>query len=299
MVHLVQGAAGKEAKQTAAIKGKMTYLWPILFTETPLSMPSLQRQPPLESPKFGQELADIGYARYKKYCKEVLPRELELDNGFAELYRTSDHSRANAAFKRWQTRAFASRDKVPVSRLLARAEAAPKLPGINYEWPELYDSPQYMRLIQRVRQLSKLWLKRAGYPQEETQQKLLVYPWVEVYDHGDAMRPFTRSDGAYIFARYFAKAAPGMMKFNFEDPRGINPPFGKTFTYSVHGGELTMLPSWASTFTTPNMVNNSVVCYCFLIYPADGRIKWSSDVSGQLTISNNFTVNIKKPRPKK
>ena len=96
-----------------------------------------------------------------------------------------------------------------------------------------------------------------------------------------------------------------------EDPRGINPPFGKTHTHNVEEvwqcsnvwlgstvgnyvpgfgtfwkGSLTMFPSWASHFITPNMKSRTAVhCSASLFFGHDAKAQpslyhmtWDFDV---------------------
>lgn len=282
------GLAAGGGDEAVTASARVTHLWPILLTQTSLSGGGGKS---LETPEWGRKLSEIGYQRYKHYVSKVLPRELELDPVFNESYHQMDHSRVQLAFKRWQTRAFATDRSLPIRRLLPQAERSPRLDGIDYSWPELYDSVEFKRLIARIRQLSKLYLKRAGYESKDIGKKFLVFPWVEVFRQGDALRPMTRSDGAYLFGRYFSAVTRGSLKFNFEDPRGINPPYGKTYSDSVYPGEIALVPSWLSTFITPNMMNTTAVCYCFLVYPENGRLQWDQDMTGGITLNKAFSVN--------
>lgn len=283
---------GDRGGQEEGITARVTHLWPILLTQTPLS----GSDKALESAEFGRKLSQIGYERYQRYVKEVLPVELATDAAFNATFQQADHSRMQLAFKRWQSRAFATHEGLPIRRILPQADTSPRIEGVDYAWPELYESAEYKRLIGRVRQLSKVYLKRAGYGSEELGQKFLVFPWVEVFGKGDALRPMTRSDGAYVFSRYFASVSRGSLKFNFEDPRGINPPYGKTYSDAVYAGEIAMVPSWVSTFITPNMKNSTAVCYCFLVYPEKGRLPWDKDLTGDIKVNKVFSVNERKGR---
>eukprot|EP00929_Paragymnodinium_shiwhaense_P072353 TRINITY_DN36728_c0_g3_i1.p1 TRINITY_DN36728_c0_g3~~TRINITY_DN36728_c0_g3_i1.p1 ORF type:complete len:348 (-),score=58.03 TRINITY_DN36728_c0_g3_i1:184-1173(-) len=266
-------------EQASTVVANTTSLWPIHFAHMPLSSP---RRDSLETAEFGHILRDIGRNGFDKYVQTVLPQELRLDPGFAKVFAESDHSRLNLAFRRWQARTFASYMGIPIRRISVQGEIIPKLEGIDYTWPELYDSAQYKKLIAWVRQLSKVYLKRTGFDEEEAKQKFLVFPWVEVYERGMAMRPMTRTDGAYIFSRYFASVTEGALKFNFEDPRGINPPYGKTASDGVYEGKISLVPSWVSTFLTPNMLNSTAVSYCFLIYPENGKLSFEDDKTADM-----------------
>ncbi|CAK0887325.1 unnamed protein product [Prorocentrum cordatum] len=200
----------------------------------------------------------------QEYLKNVLPRELEIDpqmreeisptegtdprNPSQEFDRLDHGSRVNLAFLRWQKRVYADREGLDVESMSARGERAPRLPGINYTWPALYDSPDFKRLQTRIADLTRLYLKRTGYRSSDIPRRFHQFVWVEVYEKGDALRPGARTDGAYLLGRYFASAKRGALKLNFEDPRGINPPYGKTFSHQVYEGNVVLFPTWTSHF---------------------------------------------------
>jgi len=270
------------------VEGQVKLLWPIHFSSMPLSTPSKSS---LEAPEFGAEIARIGLEGFKKYVASTLPRELEIDKYFAEEFANSDHSRINLAFMRWQRRAFASRFRVNVNALSARGDVSPSLEGVDYTWPELYDSKFYKTLIMRFEQVAKLYMKRTGT--KDIPKRLQIFPWVEVFEFGDSQRPWARTDSAYVMGRYFAKTQKGSLKFNFEDPRGINPPYGKTFSHGAFEGNLILFPTWLSHFITPNMLNTTAVCVAFLVYPPDMNLDWEEDMTGSLVLERTLQFSEK------
>lgn len=275
--------------QEDMVQGVETLLWPIHFSSMPLSTPE---KASLETPEFGAELAKIGMNCFRRYKDTILPKELELDKRFAAEFAVSDHSRVNFAFMRWQKRVFAERNGISPEDLTGRGDIVPKLKGIDYSWPEFYDNPLYKQLIKRFTQVAKLYLKRTGYTDPE---KYRIFTWAEVFQEGDAQRPWARTDGAYVMGRYFAKAKKFALKFNFEDPRGVNPPFGKTYSHAAFQGNLVMFPTWVSHFITPNMFNSTQVCFGFLVYPQDGNqaLDWEDDLTGKVEVQHNLYIPMK------
>jgi len=286
-LHCLAAPAPAEKRK---VEGKVTYLWPIHFSSMPLSDPGGKAKG-LESAEFGKKLADIGLRGFKDYLQKTLPKELELDSELAATWNSTDHSRINTAFYRWQKRVFAERHNLPVESLTAKLEDAPHHEGIDYTWPELYDSVEYARFLARVTELSKLYLKRSGMA--DPPSRFQIFPWVEVFERGDALRPDARIQGAYLAGRYFASVNEGDIKFNFEDPRGINPPFGKTFSHAPYRGNLVLHPVWNSYFVTPNMRTNPVVVLAFLVYPDAGkRTDWRRDVTGGIALNRTFKIGV-------
>lgn len=279
---------GAQPNTPTADGGKVTYLWPVHFSSVPLSKSKAQPQA-FEPEEFGTELRNIGLARFNEYLTSVLPKELEIDKEANAEFQKADHSRINMGFFRWQKRVFADHEGVPVEQLSARGDLAPRLDGINYSWPELYENRAFRKLKTRITELAKLYNKRAGY--KESPSKFRIFSWVEVYNKGDALRPGARTDGAYLMGRYFADAKSDSLKMNFEDPRGINPPYGKTFSHPVYQGNMVIFPTWVSHFITPNMGDHTAVCFVFLVYPPGGNtLNWRHDSNADIRIERNLSV---------
>jgi|Transcript_56560 hypothetical protein len=283
----VTSAAQAAGGNPESVEGQMRMLWPIHFSSMPLSTPEKSS---LESPKFGRDLTAIALEGFRRYVESVLPKELEVDKQFAQEFAESDHSRVNLAFLRWQKRVYAERMRVHPGTLTGRGDVTPRNPGIDYTWKEFYEDPIYNRLVHRLNQVSKLYLKRTG--RANLPKKFRIFTWVEVYNFGDAQRPWARTDGAYLMGRYFAQARRGALKFNFEDPRGINPPFGKTYSHTAFEGNLIVFPTWVSHFITPNMQNSTQVCFGFLAYPPDGNsLDWEDDETGAVEVARILDID--------
>jgi len=269
----------------APVQGQVTMLWPVHFTSTALSSAD---QTSLETAEFGKELAEIGLKGFQRYRTSILPRELELDSKFKNEFMALDHSRVNLAFRQWQTNAFADTVNMSTRSITPNGGRIRRHKEISYTWPELYDNPTFHRLEVRIRELSRLYLARTGY---KNLTKLRTFIWAEVYAKGDALRPSSNMDGAYLMGRYFAKTVSYSLKLNFEDPRGVNPPGGKTNSHAVYEGNIVLQPTWISTFMTPNMLDDETVCFGFLVYPHDGPMAdWRNDLTSSMT--SKKTVNL-------
>ena len=91
----------------------------------------------------------------------------------------------------------------------------------------------------------------------------------------------------------FAQVAPKSIKVHIEDPRGINPPYGKTHVVTPQQGELVMFPSWISHVITPNTAANStVVVFAFCVYPVEGPtdLDWEDDPTGSMVVKKEFEL---------
>lgn len=237
----------------------------------------------MESNEVGEELANIGFRGFQEYVNSTILQELKVDAELADWYRRTDHSRVNTAFKRWQKRVYADLDDFPVENLTSRGQWAPRLEGLEYTWPDLYNSSAFSILRRRLSELSRQYLRRTGYT--DLPKKFRIFVWVEVFQKGDALAPSANTDGAFLMGRYYAMAPPRAVKQNFEDPRGINPPFGKTHSMPAVQGYVILFPAWASHLITPSMVDQPVVCYSFLVYPPTGNtLNWQEDLTSQMAV---------------
>merc|ERR1712096_21007 len=166
-------------------------------------------------------------------------------------------------------------------------EDMPRLPDINYSWPELYNNPRLSELNQHIKEIIRPYLTRCGVT--DIPDDFLVYTWVEVFQRGDATKPGSRIQGSHVAGRFFAQAEPGSIKFNIDDERGINPPFGKTYSYMAKPGFLLVHPSWHSYIVTPNMRDTPVVTFAFLVYSANGtRLAFDKDPTVDVKVSKPF-----------
>lgn len=269
-------------------KGKTMLLWPIHLNLLPFSSPSA---PSLEPATLGDELTDIALAGFKDYVSEILPKELQIDEQLSKQYNSSDHSRVNVAFLRWQKRVFADLHNISVEELTSRGDWAPHLQAVRYDWPQLYQSAGFKKLKTRISELSRVYLKRSGYKQLPKQFRIFI--WVEVFQTGDAMRPWVRTDGAYLTGRYFSSFEKGSLKLNFEDPRGINPPYGKTNSIAPYEGMMALFPAWVSQFITPNMRSQTAVSFNFLVYAADGNtLNWEEDLTAKIEVVKDLAIKL-------
>jgi len=278
------------------VKAKLKLLWPIHFTSVALSS---SEKPSFEPADLGAAIAQVSLKGFRKYVNETLPRELEIDQTLAHEFRDADHSRVNKAFRRWQRRAYAIKTRTPTSATSGNGQRAPRLKGIDYRWDEFYQHPGIARFHGRIDQLTRLYNKRMGA--DSHKGKFRIFSWVEVFDKGDAHRPMSYTDGAFVMGRYFAQLPEeGAIKMSFEDPRGINPPFGKTFSYEPYEGNIVLFPTWVSHFITPNMKEGTVVSICFVVYASDGEtIDWEDDRTGSLEVPRSFSVERALPTKQK
>eukprot|EP00747_Dinoflagellata_sp_TGD_P168615 gnl/TRDRNA2_/TRDRNA2_195429_c0_seq1.p1 gnl/TRDRNA2_/TRDRNA2_195429_c0~~gnl/TRDRNA2_/TRDRNA2_195429_c0_seq1.p1 ORF type:complete len:315 (-),score=38.67 gnl/TRDRNA2_/TRDRNA2_195429_c0_seq1:92-1036(-) len=295
LLYLVDSAGGWVGN-AQSVKGSCHELWPIHFSSIPLAGNRKKGGDPFYEPDFGNDLVRIGLEKFKEYISTTLPKELEVDKSFAEEFAAADGSRVQAAFWRWQKQVFADRMKMKDSQFGGMIGGGnPKnerLPGVNYEWKELYESQEYARLLRAITYLSKKYIRESGWPDRLVPKSFRIFISFEIFSFADYIRPWARTDGAYLSGKYFAKYEQGSQKLAFEDPRGINPPYGKTFHFPPYTGNLVMFPNWVSSFFTPNIKNMTNVVMSFAVYPLDGNdiMDWDAQETAHLVVNREVTV---------
>lgn len=283
-------ALGSPVPAAVAVEKQVAYVWPAAVWSTPLLASGSSGAVPAR-------LAELAERGFERYLDEVLPRELEADAAFAEAYRAADGSRANLGFLRWQKRVFASVTHVPVEELDWDGKPVPRVPGISYQWSELYGSHEFEMLKRRVNTMVSSFLN--SLTGEKRKHKFRTFAWAEVYRPGDFQRPHTHT-GAAVAGMFFARYGTGSIggqDLVFEDMRGINPPFGRKHEHHPAQGELVLWPSWASHFLSPHPGNSTNVFFSFLIWPPNGApdFDWEDDVTGDYVYRKTSSIKQKKP----
>merc|ERR1711959_640035 len=89
------------------------------------------------------------------------------------------------------------------------------------------------------------------------------------FQQGDFQRPhnhFYGERGAVAAGVFVVKAVKNSIKIRIEDPRGINPPYGKSLIVDdVLSGMLHLFPAWLGHMITPNLVNKTAICLSFVV----------------------------------
>jgi len=284
------------ADKSDTIQQDVKYIWPTTTWSVPLTTPTNGGKSLLDA-SLVERLADMGEKAFDTYVNDILPKELEADSQFAREFAASDATRINAGFSRWQKRVYSDLKKVPLIELSWDGSPIPKYKKVNYKWQELYDSREYKSLRFQIERLTGMYLNNLGKGDDQTRRRFRTFIWVEVFRQADSMRPHVHT-GAHTAGVFFSRYSSdeGAQKFAFEDPRGINPPFGKTHNHQPQQGELLIFPSWASHFVTPHPMNSTNVFFNFVCWPPDGapELDWEDDTTGDYVYTKQ--LNIKRPK---
>jgi len=265
------------------------YVWPTVVWNVPLLSGGAG------DANLSARLADVAERAFDQYVSSVLPRELEADPAFAKEFREADGSRVNLAFLRWQKRVFAKAARVPVEEIDWDGKPVPKIQGISYEWPELYNSQEFRVFMRKVQTMASSFLNSLS--EDKDKHKFRAFAWAEVYRPGDFQRPHMHT-GAAVAGMFFARYAPGPsdgQTLVFEDMRGLNPPFGRTHEIQPAEGELVLWPAWASHFLSPHPGNTTNVFLSVLLWPSGGAedFDWEDDVTGDYIYHKKSSIKPK------
>jgi len=288
---------GALAQQAGSVEQTVNYIWPSILWNMPLFGPSDPGGDDVEAKEaeLCARLSDLGEKGYRKYTTMVLPKELQVDSAFAEEFRAADASKTNIGFLRWQKRVFAELSRVRVDELDWDGKPVPSLPGIPYKWKALHKSPEIGALVARLRTIGSAYLTSLRGDSENHQFR--TFPWVEVYDPGDAQTTHVHTGAAIagmFFARY-AEGSHGSQKLVFEDTRGMIAPFGRTHEHQPVQGEVVLWPAWLPHYVSPNPGNSTNVFFSFLMWPPGGApdFDWEDDVTGDWVYTKKSQIKVK------
>lgn len=263
-----------DAPPNDSVDQEVAYIWPMMLWSIPIMDAS--------GDKPHARLATVGEVGFDLYLREVLPKELELDPAYKRQFDEADGSRVNLAFLRWQKRVFSLRDRVPVEEINWDGKPVPRYPGISYEWPDLYNSPDLQPLVNRISTMCNAYFDRLERNRERRHFRTFI--WAEVYRPNDFQQTHVHTGAlaAGMFVARYAGDAGREQQLAFEDPRGPSSPFGRKHHAQLAEGELLIWPGWAPHHLTPNKGNGTNVYFSFLVWPPQGApdFDWEDDVTG-------------------
>ncbi|CAE7523156.1 cya [Symbiodinium sp. KB8] len=272
-------AAGGTPEEGGLID-RVELVWPMVLMHLPLPVDKGETQEDVDA--LLRELADIGEKGFLTYLEKVLPHELEVDEEFAEEFRGADESRWNDGFFRWQKRVYSRLSKIRVEEILWDGKPVPALPGVSYRWDELHKFQGMKRVMKKIfGQVAAYKHASDATLESSDSRKGRFIPWVEVYRPRDFHHPHTHT-GSPIVGTLVLRCGTQKQRLVFEDPRGINPPFGRKYHVDVREGDLLLFPSWASHFVDPNRGNETHVFLSFAIQGHGGpqEFDWEDDGTG-------------------
>jgi len=277
------GLPGVDGSDTGeGLDDHVEYVWPLVLMQIPLPRSAGETQAEVDSLLHG--LADIGEKGFSKYLKEVLPIELEADDDFARAFNGSDESRWNDGFFRWQKRTYSKLSKISVEEILWDGKPVPALPGVKYKWDELHRSDAMKRILPKLAgQLETYQQHSDATLNRKEVRKGRFIPWVQVFRPGAFHRPMAHT-GSPVVGFLVLRCAKSQQRVIFEDPRGINPPFGRKHAIALKEGDLFLFPSWASHFFDPNRGKETHVILKFAVQGPGGPrdFDWEDDGTGSI-----------------
>merc|ERR1712146_722015 len=103
------------------------------------------------------------------------------------------------------------------------------------------------------------YLVRSGVvPSVAASLNYSIFNWCAVHGPGEFHGPHTHV-GEYHVGVFYAQAGDDAGKLRFGDPRGQNPPFGRTFFHTPRSGDLVFFPSWLSHMATVTAPSSDIL----------------------------------------
>eukprot|EP00930_Biecheleria_cincta_P075601 TRINITY_DN62784_c0_g1_i1.p1 TRINITY_DN62784_c0_g1~~TRINITY_DN62784_c0_g1_i1.p1 ORF type:complete len:312 (+),score=33.62 TRINITY_DN62784_c0_g1_i1:44-979(+) len=268
------------------------YVWPLLVLQTNMVPDDVKQQAAFQ--KLRAEIADVGAKGFASYTDSVLPKELDRSPEFAAWFENADASRYNLGFFRWQKRVFAQLTRIPYQEILWDGNPVPKLKGVDYTWPAFHNGFQSIK--QDILGVVNSYAQQGGIAMPSG--RLRFIPWVEVYRPNEFQHPHTHTGSPFV-GMFAASCEEASQSVTIEDPRGINPPFGRKQRFVMQSGDLIIFPSWASHFLEPNRGTSTNVFVSFAIQGEGGpqEFDWEDDGLGNVVKSD--TKMIKKKSSKR
>jgi len=259
-----------------------------------------------EPPSFHQRLAMEAIAGWARFRDRIVPG-LPEDHELKEILRQKFAGAFNDGFYRFQKDLFDAGGDLEES-LSGRTDEWSRPPGANSSWPEMQELPEYGRLRQIVEALSRRYLIRTGLPPAVAMSlNYSIFSWASVHGPGEFHEPHTHV-GDYHVGVFYAQAGEDAGMLRWGDPRGQNPPFGKTMFHVPKSGDLVLFPAWLSHMVTATVPETSArirrdglkadlrVAFAFNIGPVEGPLGglyWFSDPTSPMGFARKVKLDPK------
>ncbi|CAJ1344170.1 unnamed protein product [Effrenium voratum] len=249
-------------KSREGIVNNIEYVWPLVVMRATLERDKGETQDKVD--ELRRTVAEIGHKGFEFYLNKVLPKELKKDKDFAADFALEDESRWNKGFFRWQKRVYSMVTGIGVEEILWDGKPVPQLPGVSYAWDELHSSKHMQSMtVKKILGHMAAYKKASEATVDPSAKRFRFIPWVEVYRAGEFQVSHTHTGSPVV--GILALRCNGKQRMSFEDPRGVNPPFGWKHHIDFREGDLIMFPSWASHLMEPNRGNGTNVFLSFAV----------------------------------
>lgn len=285
---LCAAVSGKEDAE--GFVNSIEYVWPLVVLRTALEPAG--GEDPQQVEDWRSQMADIAERGFHRYLKEVLPVELKVDEPFAAEFQVADESRWNLGFLRWQKRVYSKATKISIQEILWDGKPVPSLKGVSYHWEELLSQKTMATIVKRISPILGTYKKVSDANLDLGRNRRIRFiPWVEAYRPGEFQHPHTHT-GSPMVGIIALRCGSESQRIAIEDPRGINPPFGRKYFYAFKQGDVIVFPSWASHMMEPNRHNGTNIFLSFAVQGEEGvkEFDWEDDGIGALVKTVKKTI---------
>mmetsp|Transcript_16797 Transcript_16797/g.38922 ORF Transcript_16797/g.38922 Transcript_16797/m.38922 type:complete len:474 (-) Transcript_16797:24-1445(-) len=183
---------------------------------------------------FADRLADIAMAKYRSFTKEKKAKGVHDPNDINDKFFSSQ----------------------------ATGEGQHKSKQAQKFWPELYNSPEYTKLMELMRGALFEHAAKSGYPVPDYAKKQAsVVLWSAVYLSDGGRHGYHVHQGSITSCVFYARCPEGKTPIMFIDPRGAPPthdyeqhlgerdfepvaPFHHNYNFFAEPGDIVCFPSW-------------------------------------------------------
>jgi len=285
---LCAAVSGKEDAE--GFVNSIEYVWPLVVLRSALEPAG--GEDPQQVEDWRSQMADIAERGFHRYLKEVLPVELKVDEPFAAEFQVADESRWNLGFLRWQKRVYSKATKISIEEILWDGKPVPALKGVSYHWDELLSQKTMATIVKRISPILGTYKKVSDANLDLSRNRRIRFiPWVEAYRPGEFQHPHTHT-GSPIVGIIALRCGSESQRIAIEDPRGINPPFGRKYSHAFKQGDVIVFPSWASHLMEPNRHNGTNIFLSFAVQGEEGvkEFDWEDDGIGALVKTVKKTI---------
>eukprot|EP00933_Yihiella_yeosuensis_P051694 TRINITY_DN49681_c0_g1_i1.p1 TRINITY_DN49681_c0_g1~~TRINITY_DN49681_c0_g1_i1.p1 ORF type:complete len:352 (+),score=44.66 TRINITY_DN49681_c0_g1_i1:41-1057(+) len=187
--------------------------------------------------------------------------------------------------------------------LMTKYDEPLDIDGPNTSWPAMNANQNFHLMKDIISKASRGYLERSGMdPAQVAKLKYSLFHWVAINGPGEYHGQHAHT-GEYHVGVFYAQVEEGAGKIIFYDPRGYNPPFGRTFVYQPRAGDIVLFPSWLShmaTVTAPTAAGiegevQKRVIFSFNIGPKAGPLPcndWYTDPTRNMRFSRRVPIDL-------
>jgi len=191
-----------------------------------------------------------------------------------------------AAFSRWQRDVLSRHKRNPLRNTSVPVSATGKVNAVSAEAETsllklLSNSDAYARIRRWAVSLGEHYLQDAAQLSVSEEAPLQAMVWCEALRHADMVGPEAHF-GSVAAGLVWSRQQQSVRRWVFQDPRGINAPFGRRYEVNADEGVAAVFPSFLSYYVEPGGPNEGhdtmaevALLWRFAVWPPVPESEWS------------------------